>query len=44
MKLVLTNPPLRKVLLVIVTPLGLMVPALVTPPVKVAALINMESV
>jgi hypothetical protein len=43
-RLVLMNPPLRKVLLVIVTPFGPMVPALVTPPVKVAALITIAVV
>ena len=44
MRLVLTNPPLRKVLLVIVTPPGPMVPALVTLPLKTVALITMASV
>ena len=44
MRLVLRNPPLRKVLLVIVTPPGPMVPALVTPPLNVVALITMAVV
>ena len=37
-------PPLRKVLLVMVTPPGPMVPALVTPPLKVVALITIALV
>jgi len=40
MRLVLRNPPVRKVLLVMVTPPGPIVPALVTPPLNVVALIS----
>jgi hypothetical protein len=45
MMLVLRNPPVRKVLLVMTPPPpGPIVPALVTPPLKAVALINMVPV
>ena len=44
MSLLLRNPPLRKVLLVMVTPPAPIVPALVTPPLKVVALITIALV
>jgi hypothetical protein len=45
MRLVLTNPPVRKVLLVMMTPPpGPIVPALVTPPLKAVALITIALV
>jgi hypothetical protein len=42
--LLLMNPPLRKVLLVMVTPPAPIVPALVTPPLKFVALITIALV